>query len=101
MINWKKTKLKIPSSFKIKGRTWEVLWVNEFLDQKTLGESRFNQHQIVLLNSMSPKLTVHTFVHELFHVLSHETDANLTENQVLSLEKSTPYLLSLFWNLKE
>lgn len=98
-VNWKKLKNSIPPSFKIKGKTWEVLWVDDFADGKTWGETRFDKKQVVIKNGLSPKLTVHTFIHELFHVISDETKANLTEKQVLALEKATPYLLELFKGL--
>lgn len=98
MVNWKKLKNQIPSSFKIKGKTWEVLWVDQFIEDH-IGETRFDKRQVVLKNKLSPKLTVHTFIHEIFHVISYDTDANLTEKQVLALEKATPYLLEIFKGL--
>lgn len=100
MTNWKKIKNNIPHRVRIKSKVWyEILWVSDFKDGKTLGESRFNEKQIVLLNSMSPKLTVSTFIHELYHVISHEYGADLTENQVLKLEDGTSYFLPILWSL--
>lgn len=101
MINWKKVKENIPSNFKIKGQTWEVLYVKEFLDGKTLGETRPTEKQIVLLDSMSPKTTVSTFYHELQHCISMCYDVDLTEKQVLNYEKSVAYILPLLWNLNK
>lgn len=103
IINWKKLKNQIPSSFKIKGKTWEVLWIEEFEENndgtRNIGETRFIEKQVVLAKKLSPKLTVHTFIHEIFHVISYDTNANLTEKQVLALEKATPYLLEIFKGL--
>ena len=102
MINWKKVKSKIPHRLRIKNKIWyEILWVDDFKDGKTLGESRLHLKQLVLLKNMSPKLTIETFVHELLHVISHEYGSDLTEKQVLAMEKSTPYLLLTLWSLNE
>jgi len=94
-INWKRLVNNIPSHVSTKDGLYEVLYTEEFKDGKTLGESRFEEKQIVLKKGLSPKETVHTYFHELLHVSSEITGANLTENQVLSLEKDLTFWLNL------
>lgn len=95
MINWKKFHKKIPASVKMGKNTYEVLWCAEFPNSKEqLGESRFNDSKQIIISLNQPiKEAVHTYWHELLHILSYEFDANLTENQVLKLEKGLKDLL--------
>ena len=102
MINWKKVKAKIPHRIRVKNKIYyEVLYIDNFKDGKTLGETRFNEKQIILLRSLSPKIMVSTFLHELLHAISFEYNVDLTETQVLNFENSVPYLLPLIWGLNE
>lgn len=94
MINWKKYKNKIPHVVKIGPKDlYEVLWVDNFIGGDNVGETRFNEKQIVIKTGMTPKLTVTTYLHECLHALSDKYDLNLTEKQVLAFEKSFTYLL--------
>jgi hypothetical protein len=97
--DWVKLKSKIPHQVKIRTKTYEVAWIDQFKDGKTLGETRFELRQIILLNNMSPKMTVSTFFHEYLHAICHEYNVNLTENQVLALEKSFININSLILEL--
>jgi len=102
MINWKKVKQSIPHRIRLKNKVfYEVLYVDDFKDGKTLGETRFNEKQIVLLKNLSPKIMVSTFFHELLHAISFEYNVDLTETQVLNFENSVGYLLPLIWSLNE
>ncbi len=95
MIDWEKYCGRIPSSVKINKNTYEVVWINGFpKDRHQLGESRFDESKQIVININQPiKEAVHTYWHELLHILSFEYDVNLTEKQVLNLEKSLPFLL--------
>ena len=89
MINWKRHYKNIPSHVKVGKNTYEVVWINDFVyDKNQLGESRFQDTKQIVININQPiKEAVHTYFHELLHVLSYEYDADLTEKQVRSLEK--------------
>jgi hypothetical protein len=93
-MDWKKLKRRIPHRVQVAKDAWyEVLYVDDFKDGKTLGETRHDPRQIVLLNGQSPKSAVTTYLHELIHAFSNENDADLTEAQVLAFEKSFYYIL--------
>lgn len=92
-MNWKSLKNRIPHFVQMGKSTYEVLYIDEFKDGKTLGETRFDPKQIVIKNGLTPKMTVITFLHECFHSASEEFGIGLTENQVLSLEKSLYFWL--------
>lgn len=93
-MDWKKLKRKIPHRVQIAKAAWyEVLYTDDFKDGTTLGETRFEQRQIVIKNGQSPKMTVVTYLHECAHAFSAEHEINLTETQVLALEKAFYYML--------
>lgn len=88
MINWKKHYENIPSCVKIGNNNYQVLWIDEFpKDHEQLGESRFEEKQIVINLNQPIKEAVHTYFHEWLHIASFEYKINLTEKQVLNLEK--------------
>lgn len=94
MINWKKLKRQIPHRVQITKNVWyEVVYADDFKDGKTLGETRYDMKQIVILNNQSPKMTVVTYLHELEHAFEMENEIGLTENQILKMEKSFYYRL--------
>ena len=93
-MDWKKLKRHIPHRVQISKTAWyEIVYINDFKDGKTLGETRFEPKQIVILNGISPKLTVITYLHECAHAYSEEHGLGLTENQILAMEKGFYYLL--------
>lgn len=93
-VNWKKLSQQIPFRIQVdKNEYWEVVWVNDFPDGETLGECRYDMKQIAIKNSLSPKEKVITFLHEIAHLFSNSTGANLTETQILSMERCFYYLL--------
>lgn len=95
MINWKSLYKNIPSSLKIGLSDYFILWVTSFpKDKKQLGQSSFGEEKQIIINvAQSKKEAVHTFFHEILHCLSFEYDANLTEKQVLALEKGLKDIL--------
>jgi choline kinase len=102
MIKWIKLKKLIPSTIKIKNNCiYEIVWVTKFTnDAKQLGEARYDTKQILIHIKQSDREAVHSFFHELFHVVAYEYDINLTEIQVIKLESALYYLLKIFWLFK-
>lgn len=91
-INWEVKRRQIPHRVHIGPNThFEILWVDSFVNESTLGETRFNEKQIVIKKGMSDKLTVITYLHEVLHAASDKHDIKLTEKQVLQFEKFIPY----------
>lgn len=94
MISWKKLKSKIPHKVEVARKVfYEILWVDSFVNERTMGETRFDLKQIVVKNNLSPKDTVHTYLHEYAHAASHEHGIELTENQVLAFEETLQFIL--------
>lgn len=95
MINWKKYYKNIPSSIKIGKNIYEILFIDGFpKDNEQLGESRFGDNKQIVINLNQPiKEAVHTYFHEVLHIMSFEYNVNLTEKQVLSLERGLKDLL--------
>lgn len=102
MVEWKKIQKRIPIKVQL-SRTgfYEVLWREDFPGGNTLGETTFDKKQIRIKQGQSPKMTVITYLHEVLHAASEETGANLTENQILALEKAMYYMLKPGNLLKE
>lgn len=92
-IKWKQLRNQIPSRVEIGSRWFEIIWIDEFKDGKTLGETRFDPPQIVLKTNETDKETVKTYLHEITHAVSDEEEVGLTENQVIGIERSLTYLL--------
>lgn len=92
----KKVYPSIPPHIKLTSkRTYEVLHTEEFKGGKTLGECRFEPPQIVLKTGQSSKEEFSTTLHEILHAVAHEQDINLTEPQVLALERGLMKVLIL------
>jgi hypothetical protein len=95
-ILWSNLSKLIPEKVKITADcVYEILWVKKFKDNKQLGETRYDEKQIVMNVQQGCKETVHTYFHEYWHALSNEYDINLTENQVQKMEKATPYIIKM------
>jgi hypothetical protein len=91
--NFSSLKKNIPNKVRVKPRIfYEVLWSEDFHfdkeGQKTYGITRFDPRQIVINKNQPDKESCHTYFHEFLHAVSHEYEVNLTENQVIALEKS-------------
>lgn len=76
-------------------RTFEVVHIEQFKNKETMGECRFEPTQIVLKKGQTPKEEFSTFLHECIHAVAVENDVELTETQVLKLEKGFLRLLLL------
>lgn len=92
-INWADLRTKIPHFVQIGKTRYEIVWIESFKDPNVVGETRFAEKQIALKTGQSDKDTVKTYLHEVTHAVSHEESVNLTENQVIRIEKSLIYLL--------
>ncbi len=91
---WKQLVKMIPDRVQLKARSvYEVLWVDDFADGKTLGEMRPDTKQIIIKKGQTAKDTVTTYLHEILHSISEETGAKLTETQILKLEPAFYYIL--------
>ena len=105
-INWKKLKVNIPNKIHTAPRSfYEVLYIDGFHSdkedgRKTFGETRFDPQQIVINSKQDPKELIHTLWHEVAHALSEEYGTNLTENQVISVEKWFPAVRELILKLE-
>jgi len=94
VINWKAITKRIPSRVQVSRKSfYEICYVDTFVDESVLGETRFDIKQIALKDDQPPKEKVHTYIHELLHAISDEYNVNLTETQVRSLEKAIYYML--------
>lgn len=94
MVNWKKLAKKIPNKVQLSKRgEYEIVWVESFKQDDVVGETRFDRKQIAIKTKMSAKNTVITYLHEVAHGISAEHEVELTENQILALEKSLYYLI--------
>ena len=94
MANWKKLVKRIPNKVQLSRKgEYEIVWVESFKEDDVVGETRFDRKQIAIKDKMSAKNTVITYLHEVTHGLSAEHNIQLTENQVLAIEKGLYYLL--------
>ena len=94
MVNWKALTKLIPHRVQVTRKSfYEICYVDSFVDENVLGETRFDRKQIVIKDDQHPKEKVHTYIHELLHAISAEYEVNLTENQVRALEKALYYVL--------
>jgi IMP dehydrogenase/GMP reductase len=94
MVDWKKLTRGIPHRVQVaRNAFYEVLYVDAFVQEDVLGETRFDRKQIVIKDKQHPKEKVHTYIHELLHAISEEYEVNLTEAQVRALEKALYYVM--------
>lgn len=79
---------KLPSHIKITSKvSYEVVYIPEFADKKTLGECRPDVKQIVICSNQNPNEIVKVLLHEITHAVAIENEFDLTEKQVLALEE--------------
>lgn len=64
-----------------------------------MGETRFEEKQIILKAGLGNKTTVDTVFHEFLHAISEEHGIGLTEEQVLQMEGTLPYLIKFLKEL--
>lgn len=94
-VNWAKLRKNIPHRIKINKIDFEILWTENFKDGNTRGEMRLLDKQIIILKGMSNRLTVETFIHEVWHAQSDSRNLGITENQVVGLELGTAEWIKL------
>jgi hypothetical protein len=93
-MKWSNYYKRIPNVVKIGNENYHIYWVDGFPNRNLLGETKFSTHRSITINlNQSIKETVHTYWHEVLHAISEEFEANLTEKQVLALEKSLRFIL--------
>lgn len=93
-VNYKELMSHIPTRIQLTSKVfYEIMWTDQFLDPKVMGETRFSPNQIVIKSGMTPKEIVVTFLHEVAHAYSAEYEMDLTESQILKFEKGLYYLL--------
>lgn len=88
----------IPSKVRItRTISYEVVYIEDFVGENFVyGECRHDSKQIVLNKNQPPSELFSTFIHELMHAISFETkDMNLTEKQVMKLERALLRVLKL------
>lgn len=99
-LNYKKLKKNIPNKIRTAPRKkYDVLWMMEkeltsngnLVSGRTYNDTR----EIVLNTEQSEKESVLSFFHEFIHALSNDHYINLTEPQVIALEKSFPAIREL------
>lgn len=79
--------MKIPARVRIKHNcVYEVVTIKSFADGETMGECRYDDKQIVILEGMTDTQTAKTFLHEVLHAIQYEYQAGITESQVRKLE---------------
>lgn len=101
MVNWKKLRQNIPNTTRAKAKeVVEILWIDEFKNGDTYGETRFNPTQIVINKNQSDKEAIFTLFHEFLHLCDDTYEVGLTEKQVRKLEKAFPYLRELVLTLE-
>lgn len=94
MVNWKALTKFIPNRVQVRRKThYEICYIDAFVDDSVLGETRFDTKQIVLKDNQPPKEKIHTYIHELLHAISEEYEVGLTETQVRALERAIYYVL--------
>lgn len=97
-VNYKQLVSRIPHKVQLKNKVfYDVLYQDKILFAKdakeACGITIFQNRQIVIAKGLSDKLTIETYLHELAHAFSFEYSLNLTENQILAMEKGFYYLL--------
>lgn len=85
----------IPNSIQISSSiTYEILWAKKiFKYEHCYGVTKSSKKEIILEQDHTAYRTVHTYVHEIIHAYSDEYNLNLTETQVLGIEKILYFVL--------
>jgi hypothetical protein len=85
---------KVPSHIKIKNKvSYEIVWVESFEDDTTVGECRFDARQIAIKTGLSKRETIKTFIHEVLHAIEFERGIKIQHKAIYQLEDAVFYLL--------
>lgn len=91
-INWKKLVSQIPHKIQISNKVYyEICWVDRFDNPEIVGLTDSGKREIYLKINQSNKEKVLTYLHEVTHAFSLENEIDLTEKQVLLIEKKCLY----------
>lgn len=94
MIDWKSYFKRIPISIQLSRKVkYDVTWTRPDPSLDHIGRTHTDTKQIVVSLDLKPRMAVHTYIHEFLHAVSEEYEANLTEKQVLALEKALYFVL--------
>lgn len=93
-INWKKLFKRIPVSIQLTKKVkYDITWARPDPSLDHVGITHLEAKHIVVSLDLKPRAAVHTYIHEVLHAISEEYDANLSEKQVLALEKALYFVL--------
>ncbi len=94
MIDWKSLYKRIPVFIQLtKKIKYDVTWTRSDPSLDHIGRTHPDSKHIVVSLDLKPRLAVHTYIHEVLHAVSEEYKANLSEKQVLALEKALYFIL--------
>lgn len=95
MVNWKGLFKRIPVKVQLGQRThYEVTWTRDDPTINHKGVSHHNDEKRIVINLiMKERESVITYLHEVAHAISITHEIDLTETQILKLEKALYYLL--------
>ena len=78
---------KVPPRIRITYKvTYEVVWIDSFVDPEQLGGCCYEDRQIKIKTGMKPRKAFYVFFHELIHAINFERKLKLTEKQTEGLE---------------
>lgn len=100
--------MRIPKTFKVKGKPWMVQWVQDLRDQDGTpchGLAKYDERTICLDLALKGRSKVNVFLHELFHAALHEQGIQRGDRLTLQREEDLCDLFSAllrtkFTNLK-
>lgn len=94
MVNWKALYKRIPIAIQLTKRVkYDVTWTRPDPSLDHIGITHLEAKHIVLNLELKAKEAVHTYLHEVLHAISQEYEVNLSEKQVLALEKALYFVL--------
>lgn len=104
-MNWKRLRKNIPKEFQVGPKyKFKVTWTDDLPKSKNgrplYGMTEFNPNTIKLRINQSDESAVLTFFHEVFHTLDVYKNNNLTEKQVMKIEKRFLAFYMLFRTLQ-
>lgn len=94
VVNWKTYFKQIPVSVQLTKKVkYDVTWTRPDPSIDHMGRTHTDSKNIVVSLDLKPRMAVHTYLHEVLHAISEEYVVNLTEKQVLALEKALYFVL--------
>lgn len=94
MVDWRKLFKLIPLKVQVGPKsTYDVKWTRDDGTLDHVGITDHNIFNITLNLNLKPKAAIITYLHEVLHAISVAHEVNLTENQILKLERAIYYVL--------